>query len=99
MEFDWREVGDLNEPPNYGIIDTDYDNYAIVYHCSRRFFDTMHRESFWILTRTPTIDNEMLDKVYAIVGEKLPGYWNWTWRQRPIQGESFCYYPEYTEGN
>ena len=35
--------------PNYLVVDTDYDNYSLVYTCD----DIQY---FWILSRTPTMD-------------------------------------------
>ena len=36
---------------NYMVLDTDYDNYAIVYGCDDWFFGLMHLENAWLLNR------------------------------------------------
>ncbi|XP_072040185.1 apolipoprotein D-like [Amphiura filiformis] len=44
---------------NYWILDTDYDNYALVHSCNqRRGFHTMAN---WILSRTPVLDEAVKD--------------------------------------
>ena len=53
---------------NYQIVDTDYDNYTIVYACELNF------QYLWIMSRTPTItedfEQELLSKAFAY----LPNY-------------------------
>ena len=40
-------------PGNYQILDTDYNNYAIVYGCDDWFF--FYTREVWLLSRTPRI--------------------------------------------
>ena len=54
---------------DYNIVDTDYENYSIVYSCRP---DDM--QLLWVLSRTPTIDKEMLESLNAQCKEKLPNY-------------------------
>ena len=53
---------------NYQIVDTDYENYTIVYACEFNF------QYLWIMSRTPTItedfEQELLSKAFAY----LPNY-------------------------
>ena len=42
------------DEPNYIIVDTDYDNYSIVYSC-----DGEDMLALWIMSRTPTISDDM----------------------------------------
>ena len=44
---------------NYQILDTDYNNYVIVYGCDDWFF--FHTREVWILSRTPRISQEYID--------------------------------------
>jgi len=44
---------------NYNIIDTDYDNYAIVYFCKNEFF-FFKSELLWILTRAQKPDPALI---------------------------------------
>ena len=46
METEENEV-----PYNYNIIDTDYENFALVYSCLENWAGT--NENLWILGRTP----------------------------------------------
>merc|ERR1711953_722286 len=55
--------------PNYQIVDTDYDNYSIVYSC-----DEDDMQYLWILARTPTISEEMSDMLTSKAFAALPNY-------------------------
>jgi len=50
--------------PNYKVLDTDYDNYSIVYNCNSLlgFFKS---ESLWFLTRNQTPDQTVVDQGYG----------------------------------
>jgi apolipoprotein D and lipocalin family protein len=55
---------------NYWILDTDYDNYSIVWSCGGA--GALVRAEFaWILARKPYIDGEVLDKVNANIDKYL----------------------------
>ena len=45
---------------NYTIMDTDYDNYSIVYTCNDLFGGRASFDILWILSREPTIPYESL---------------------------------------
>lgn len=55
--------------PNYNIIDTDYENYSIIYECRP---DKM--VYLWIMSRQPTLDQVYVDQIMDTVAEKLPNY-------------------------
>ena len=55
--------------PNYLVMDTDYDTYAMVYAC-----EPNDMAYLWILSRTPTLDQDILDSLNAQAAERLPNY-------------------------
>ena len=55
--------------PNYSIIDTDYENYSIVYSC-----DESDMQYLWFLSRESTLSDELYNQMLATVQEKLPNY-------------------------
>ena len=57
------------DEPNYVIVDTDYDNYSIVYSC-----DGEDMLALWIMARTPTISDEMKSELMAKAFAALPNY-------------------------
>ena len=66
-------VGIRRGPPsfvNYQIMDTDYERYSVVYHCT----EAEQFPYLWILSRTPQMDQELLDQLHAFCREKLPKY-------------------------
>merc|ERR1712133_61938 len=49
--------------PNYKVLDTDYDNYAVVYNCNN-FLGFFKSESLWFLTRAQSPDQSIVDQGY-----------------------------------
>ncbi|KAI8438143.1 hypothetical protein MSG28_010769 [Choristoneura fumiferana] len=49
----------------YWVIDTDYDNYAVVWGCND--FGVFHTRNAWILTRARNPDLPVLEKAYAVL--------------------------------
>lgn len=45
---------------NYWILDTDYDNFVIVYYC-KIIDDDTSSEAFWLLSRTPKLNSKVKD--------------------------------------
>ncbi|XP_072039672.1 apolipoprotein D-like isoform X2 [Amphiura filiformis] len=58
------DVPDFIQDGNYWILETDYDNYALVHSCNqRRGFHTMAN---WILSRTPIPDMEVIEHALEV---------------------------------
>ena len=72
---------------NYLVVDTDYDTYSMVYACEP---DDM--QFLWILSRTPKMDQDLLDRLNAEAMEKLPNY-DWSIVRHDKQGDG-CRYLE-----
>jgi len=53
---------------NYQIVATDYENYSIVYNCVPDF------AQMWILSRTPTLDDDTKAKVMGIIADVVPDH-------------------------
>ncbi|XP_077295529.1 apolipoprotein D-like [Arctopsyche grandis] len=49
----------------YWVLDTDYDNYAVVYSCTEFLF--FHTDNVWILTRSPVPDQTIVDQAYSVM--------------------------------
>ena len=54
------------------MLDTDYATYSLVYDCD--IVDGQLEESFWVLSRTPSVDSDTHSKIKAAVSANLPGY-------------------------
>ena len=57
------------DTPNYQIIDTDYENYSVVYACHE---DDM--QYLWFLARQPFISDELRDQMKATAMAALPNF-------------------------
>ncbi|XP_077296104.1 apolipoprotein D-like [Arctopsyche grandis] len=57
----------FGRPAPYWVLDTDYDNYAVVFSCTEFLF--FHTEIVWILTRSPVPDQEIVDQAYGVMTE------------------------------
>ena len=57
------------EAPNYQILDTDYENYSIVYACHE---DDM--QYLWFMSRTPTLSDDLFDQMMSTAKARLPNY-------------------------
>ena len=55
-------AGDGGSEANYRVVDTDYENYAIVYDCSP--FPVIKKESLWLLTRKQWPDQSLVSWAY-----------------------------------
>uniref|UniRef100_H2MUK0 Apolipoprotein D n=2 Tax=Oryzias latipes TaxID=8090 RepID=H2MUK0_ORYLA len=55
-----------NSPPSpYWVLSTDYNNFALVYSCTD--LELIHTDFVWILSRTPTLPQETLEKLQNIL--------------------------------
>jgi lipocalin len=57
---------------NYIVLDTDYTNYSLVYSCSTRFYGLIKTEVAWILSRSRTLNQTIIDKLTAKVKSISP---------------------------
>ena len=57
---------------NYNVIDTDYTTYSLVYSCSLSFFGIVKTEVAWILSRSRTLDQTIINNLLAKVKQISP---------------------------
>lgn len=62
VNFDSQPFFVRSSTPNYNVIETDYDNYAIVYTCSDKF-GLAKSEILWILTRQRFPDRNLIQSI------------------------------------
>ena len=74
------------DSPNYQIIDTDYENYSIIYACHE---DDM--QYLWLMSRTNTLSDELLNQMLATAADALPNY-DFTQLIQDVQNGSKCEY-------
>ena len=79
---------DFKGTPNYNVIDTDYENYTIVYDCN----ENSQNQIVWILSRTPVMSDATLVKVMAILAEKVPNFSPTHFDGITYQGDQCSYY-------
>ena len=77
--------GQKFDEPNYKVLDTDYENYSMVYAC-----DPEQIAFFWILSRTPEMDKDLFDSLNAKAAALLPNY-DFTNARFDIQGKGCKY--------
>ena len=53
----------------YIVIDTDYNNYAVVYNCDDWFFG--FTRAVWLLSRTPRLSQNYVDAAKAVIERKV----------------------------
>ena len=58
-----------SDEPNYWIIDTDYENYTIVYSCEPEDITNL-----WIMAREKTMSRELHVSLLAKIYPLLPNY-------------------------
>ena len=62
--------GEEVSKPNYLILDTDYDNYTIVWGCSS-LQGFLRAEFAWVLARKPQISDDIREKINKIIDRYL----------------------------
>ena len=65
-------------------METDYDSYAMVYGCGS---DSV--PNLWILSRTPTIDDKLKERLNGSAWTRLPNY-DWGLVRWDTQGDPTC---------
>ena len=58
---------------SYQVLDTDYDNYSIVYGCDQKF-GLWYTETTWLLARTRTVDDSVVENAKNVLRNKVPHY-------------------------
>ncbi|XP_012670737.2 apolipoprotein Da, duplicate 2 [Clupea harengus] len=53
-------------PGPYWVLDTDYDNYALVYGCEN-YGGLFYADFAWILSRSPTLTEETIEQLHNIM--------------------------------
>ena len=74
------------DEPNYQIIDTDYENYSIIYACHE---DDM--QYLWFMSRTPELSDELYSQMMDTAKATLPNY-DFTQLIKDVQREDKCKY-------
>eukprot|EP00356_Strombidium_inclinatum_P004649 CAMPEP_0170491688 /NCGR_PEP_ID=MMETSP0208-20121228/11199_1 /TAXON_ID=197538 /ORGANISM="Strombidium inclinatum, Strain S3" /LENGTH=194 /DNA_ID=CAMNT_0010767303 /DNA_START=73 /DNA_END=659 /DNA_ORIENTATION=- len=67
----------------YQVIDTDYDNYAVVYGCDNHFLFLYHTYSAQLLSKQMWLDEKYLTHAQQKIGELVNYDAKKNWRQRP----------------
>ena len=83
---------DPNQPGNYNILGTDYDNYTIVYNCEEKYGGFVAYDTLGILSRTMVLSDEKLAEAQAIIAEKIPDYHYARSTKMTRQGNDTCDY-------
>ena len=79
--------GQGSETPNYNVIGTDYENWAITYDPTRKTGE----ELVWVLSRTPQLPKEFVPVVFKTLQEKLPNFNPALWDTLTYQGKECDY--------
>ena len=87
-----QRIPDSSEKENYTVMDTDYDNYSIVYSCEPIWYGFGSWEYLWILMREPLPSEESIAPLVKIIEERLPDYEFYENTERSIQGDENCLY-------
>ena len=82
------------DKPNYTVMETDYDNYTIVYSCSDWFWGYASFDYLWILSREPTMTDESFQARVQTIQDTLPHYNIMGNTRMATQGEESCPYDE-----
>jgi apolipoprotein D and lipocalin family protein len=81
--FEYAPAGD------YEVLDTDYENFAIVYSCSSYYL--AKAEYIWILTRASDISDSLMFSSLQTIRNKVPEY-DQTSIRRTLQSGALCKY-------
>jgi lipocalin len=81
--FWWAPTGD------YRVVETDYENYALVYSCKNGFLAPTKTDFATILTRAQNPKQEYIDKALATLKARVPEYttdnFKWTYQGSACQ--------------
>ena len=59
----------FDSSPNYQVVDTDYENYSLIYAC-----DETDMQYLWFMSRGPTLSDDLYNQMIATAKDKLPNY-------------------------
>ena len=62
---------------NHQVLDTDYKNYAVVHGCDNwplSWLPVWHTKNSWLLSRKPTVSEEIVTKAKATMNAKVMNY-------------------------
>ena len=76
---------------NYDILETDYENYSVVYSCTPRLWGLATDEAVWVLTREPSLNDDLFERAESKIKEILPNYGWWWFKTKGRQGDSCSY--------
>ena len=89
----FKRDGKMDKPANYLILDTDYENYTIVYTCLDLPGGIAHFDTLWYLLREPTLIEGMFEtQIAPIIKAAIPKYNYDRWGTWPTQGHDVCTY-------
>ena len=75
---------------DYRVVDSDYENYSIVYSCKPSLIYSGSSYNVWILAREKTISTELKEKLIATIKKQIPHY-DISWFEHTVQGTSCNY--------
>ena len=73
LKVAFEGMPEIDDEPNYTVLDTDYDTYSIVYSCGN-FYGLFTFDLLWVLARENTFSADANSVVAGIIAEKLPSY-------------------------
>ena len=69
-----KQIPQPDDHVNYQVVDTDYQNWAVVYGAGEIAGGLSCGEQVWILGRLPHIEEQYMEAAKAVIAEQLPGY-------------------------
>ena len=96
LVVDFFAEPDRTKEANYNVFDTDYNTYALFYNCEQRkiFGKSGAYEYFSILARTPTLPDDLYEKLEAKTRATFPKYKYNIFVRNTTQGGDCEYDPE-----